>query len=146
MLGNSDAVGQRKGLDGDEMYLVAACTCKCNVAPNVMWLVLGSSLLHSLPIIVKISKRPWCGGPNHHLRRLINCLSIIIILLILKALAWDITCIRHLGAVSHWRLFLFDGCSGKSWCHYLSTHLYANRYWNSRLTECTNHRLQFNNF
>ena len=26
-----------------------------------------------------MSKRPWCGGPDHQLRRLINCPGIIII-------------------------------------------------------------------
>ena len=29
-----------------------------------------------------MSKRPWCGEPNHHLWHLINCLGIIIIIII----------------------------------------------------------------
>ena len=36
-----------------------------------------------------MSKRPWCGGPNDHLRRLINCPGIIIIIIIIVALPAD---------------------------------------------------------
>ena len=37
-------------------------------------------LINSLPSLLKMSKSPWCSGPNHHLRRLINCPGIIIII------------------------------------------------------------------
>ena len=38
---------------------------------------LGRAYCTLCPSSLKMSKRSWCGGPNHHLRRLINCPGLI---------------------------------------------------------------------
>ena len=40
------------------------------------------------PSPLKMSKRPWCGGSNHHLRRLINWPGIIIIIINPRECYW----------------------------------------------------------
>ena len=53
-----------------------------------------------------MSKHPWCGGPNHHLRRLINCPGIIII--IIRDVLLDFTFIPA------WRYRYREDCSSLS--------------------------------
>ena len=58
--------------------------------------------MHCLPIIVKMSKLPWCGGPNHHLRRLINCPGIIIIInIIIIIIIINFITNKHFGRGRH---------------------------------------------
>ena len=50
----------------------------------------------TLPITVKMSKRPWCGDQNHNFRRLINCPGIIIIIIIINLEHLRIHCTANL--------------------------------------------------